>query len=135
MHAVISQDWGKETWGMQSAECSMQPVMLMHRGTCCSLWLWFACSPRLVLHIPWFDLAASSLLVLVWPGVKLTKAAVVRVEKTVCMSILVSRCGCCIIVLSRSISKPWHQLDWPWVFKAILRPTNAIIQAPKPLVR
>lgn len=69
-------DWGGEPWGggaarlgrMQSAACS--PVMHL---VYCSLSVGLFCSPRLVLHVPWFDLAASLLRVWALDGMKLTK--------------------------------------------------------------
>lgn len=65
MHA--SWDDGAENWGeglgrMQSAACS--PVV--HLQYCSGLQsdCGLSCSPRLVLHVPWFDLAARLLRVL-----------------------------------------------------------------------
>lgn len=76
MHA--SWDDGPENWGerlgrMQSAACG--PVMrLLDPGSVLQSDYGLSCSPRLVLHVPWFDLAARLLRVLgVASRMKLTK--------------------------------------------------------------
>lgn len=60
---------GERLGRVQSAACS--PVMHL---VYCSLSVGLLCSPRLVLHVPWLDLAARLLRVWDLDGMKLTKS-------------------------------------------------------------
>lgn len=117
---LCSMQAGWDDWGrlgrVQSAECSVQPVM-HHR-------LQSVCSPRLVLHVPWFDLAARSLRV--W-GIGM-QSSWRKLPSLVFKASIHSCCACRIDVLSRSMSRTWHQLDWLWMNRARLDPIDALVQ-------
>lgn len=102
---------------MQSAACSPAAMHLLQ--SVCGLF----CIQCLVLHVPWFDLAARLLRVWPWDGMKLTKSC-----RRSCRGSINSRRTCCNVVLSRSMGKTWHQPDWPWIIRARLGPIDALIQ-------